>query len=340
MTPLLVVRDLAVHFAERRTPIDWALRRGIETLKAVDGVDLMLEQGEVVGLVGESGCGKSTVARAIVGLETPAAGTIRFRGEELPPERTKESKRHIQMVFQDPASALDPLMTVEQMLTELLLVHELVPKSRVRERCRELVEMVEMPPRYLGARPRALSGGQRQRISIARALAVEPELLIADESVAALDVSVQAAIINLLLALRDRLGLTLLIISHDLAVIRNMCDRIAVMYLGRIVERASAAQIFADARHPYTRALSEAVPRIEVEREIGAAVLKGEPPSPLDLPSGCRFHPRCPIVQDRCREEEPVSIRIGDRTAECFYAFGADEISAADEQIGELSGTD
>src|SRR3954451_13634735 len=259
-----------------------------EVLRAVDGVDLSIARGETLGLVGGSGCGKSTLARCLVRLEEPTAGTARFAGEALTAKRTRAQRRRIQMVFQDPFSSLNPRMTVRQTLAELLRVHSIVPRDRVDARCRELVELVGLGERAVDAHPRQFSGGQRQRVSIARALALEPELLVADEPVSALDVSVQATVLNLLEELRERLGLTLLLIAHNMAVVRHVCDRVAVMYLGRIVEDAPTGELFADARHPYTQGLLKAVPRLVPGRASDAVSMVGDPPSPIDLPSGCR----------------------------------------------------
>src|ERR671933_1693482 len=227
--PLLEVRELSLHYHPHRH----------EVLRAVDGVDLTLHKGETLGLVGESGCGKSTLGRCIVGLETPTAGSVRYAGELLWPRRTAQQRRRSQMVFQDPYSSLNPRMTVRQTLSELLRVHKVVPRDKVDERCRELLDLVGLPARALNAHPRQFSGGQRQRVSIARALALEPELLVADEPVSALDVSVQATVLNLLEELRERLHLTVLLIAHNMAVVRHVSDRVAVMYLGRIVESAA-----------------------------------------------------------------------------------------------------
>src|SRR3954451_21874353 len=273
-----------------------------EVLRAVDGVDLTLHRGETLGLVGESGCGKSTLGRCIVGLETPAAGSVRYGGELLGPKRAQEQRRRIQMVFQDPYSSLNPRMTVRQTLSELLRVHRMVPRSGIDARCRELMDLVGLGARSLDAHPRQFSGGQRQRVSIARALALEPDLLVADEPVSALDVSVQATVLNLLDDLRKQLGLTMLLIAHNMAVVRHVSDRVAVMYLGRIVETAPTEELFANARHPYTQGLLRAVPRLAPARAPAASALAGAPPSPISLPSGCRFHPRCPIAQDVCSE--------------------------------------
>src|SRR6478672_213423 len=275
------------------------LRRGdLEVLRAVDGVDLELARGEALGLVGESGCGKSTLGRCLVGLYEPTAGEIRFDGATLPARRDKATRRRMQMVFQDPYSSLNPRMTVRQTLSELLRVHRMVPRDRIDERCRELMDLVGLGARSLDAHPRQFSGGQRQRVSIARALALEPELLVADEPVSALDVSVQATVLNLLEELRAKLGLTVLLIAHNLAVVRHVCDRVAVMYLGRIVETAPTEQLFSDPRHPYTQGLLKAVPRLVPGRPSDAAAMEGDPPSPINLPSGCRFHTRCPLAQD------------------------------------------
>jgi oligopeptide/dipeptide ABC transporter ATP-binding protein len=303
---LLQVRGLAMHFPLRRGFGAWAQRRPAEVLRAVDGVDLDVGRGEMVGLVGESGCGKSTLGRCIVGLYEPTAGTIRYDDQELRVDRARSERRRIQMVFQDPYSSLNPRMTVRQTLAELLRAHAMVPRDAVDARCRELLDLVGLSSRALDAHPRQFSGGQRQRVSIARALALEPELLVADEPVSALDVSVQATVLNLLEELREKLGLGVLLIAHNMAVVRHVCDRVAVMYLGRIVETAATDELFTSPRHPYTQGLLKAVPRLVPGRVSEAVGVVGDPPSPVDLPSGCRFHPRCPIAQEPlCSTDDP-----------------------------------
>jgi oligopeptide/dipeptide ABC transporter ATP-binding protein len=299
-------------------------------LRAVDGVSFRLAAGEVLGLVGESGCGKTSVARCVAGLLTPAAGAIRLDGADLAARRTIEQYRAIQMVFQDPYSSLNPRMTVRHVLRELTRVHELVPASGIEDRCRELMGLVGLPAAALDGLPSQFSGGQRQRIAIARALAVEPRVLVADEPVSSLDVSVQATILRLFEDLRTRLGLTVILISHNLAVVRHLSDQVAVMYLGRIVEQGGRDQLFASARHPYTQALLAAAPRLH-QRQLIRLQVKGEPPSPVDLPQGCRFHPRCPMAAEICVLQDPLPrpVREGDdHVVSCH--FGTDqELEAA-----------
>ncbi|MFT4122247.1 MAG: ATP-binding cassette domain-containing protein [Microbacteriaceae bacterium] len=256
MSTLLEVRDVTVRFHRGRTRVT-----------AVDAVDLELRRGEILGLVGESGCGKSTLARAIAGAQPVDAGTIRLDGEPLGGRRSPRQRRAVQMVFQDPYAALNPALRIGPMLVELLRVHRLAPRGREQHRAAELLAAVGIGPAYLTAWPHSLSGGQRQRINIARALALEPELLIADEAVSALDASVQASVVNLLLELRERLGLSILFISHNLAVVRQIADRIAVMHAGRIVETGEADLVFAEPGHAYTRELLAAIPRLRTDRE-------------------------------------------------------------------------
>jgi oligopeptide/dipeptide ABC transporter ATP-binding protein len=324
--PLLQVEQLSMHFPLGRGLAGRLRRDPADVLRAVDGVDLELARGEMLGLVGESGCGKSTLGRCIVGLYEPTGGTIRFAGETLRADRDRAGRRRIQMIFQDPYASLNPRMTVRQTLSELLRAHDVVPKAAVDVRCRELLELVGLPARALDAHPRQFSGGQRQRVSIARALALEPDVLVADEPVSALDVSVQATVLNLLEELRDRLGLTVLLIAHNMAVVRHVCDRVAVMYLGRIVETADTGELFANPRHPYTQGLLKAVPRLVPGRQSEAPAIVGDPPSPVDLPSGCRFHPRCPIAQvPVCSDADPALVPGpgGPRhSAACHFAWG------------------
>jgi oligopeptide transport system ATP-binding protein len=321
--PLLEVHGLVKHFPQRRSIDEVIRRRQRPALRAVDGVDLEIAPGEVLGLVGESGCGKSTLGRCIVGLEEPTAGELRFEGAPLGAKRERALRRRIQIVFQDPYASLNPRMTVRQTLSEILKFHSMVPPEAVENRCRELLELVGLGARALDAHPRQFSGGQRQRVSIARALALQPELLVADEPVSALDVSVQATVLNLLEDLRERLGLTLLLIAHNMAVVRHVCDRVSVMYLGRIVESAPTAELFSNPRHPYTQGLLRAVPRLAPHRRTTAAAVVGDPPSPIDVPSGCRFHPRCPIAQEPiCSADDPqLEGRGADHTAACHFAW-------------------
>jgi peptide/nickel transport system ATP-binding protein len=323
--PLLEVRDLHMDFTIADSVVRRARRIPAEVLSAVDGVDLEIMPGEALGLVGESGCGKSTLGRCIVGLHVPTAGEVRYAGEPLAAKRARSERRRIQMVFQDPYSSLNPRMTVRQTLSELLRVHRMVPRSGIDARCRELLDLVGLPGRALDSHPRNFSGGQRQRVSIARALALQPELLVADEPVSALDVSVQATVLNLLDELRKELGLTMLFIAHNMAVVRHVCDRVAVMYLGRIVETAATEELFSNARHPYTQALLQAVPRLVPGRMSESAAVSGDPPSPIDIPPGCRFHPRCPIAQAVCSEEDPVLAGGSDapHLAACHFAWTA-----------------
>jgi oligopeptide/dipeptide ABC transporter ATP-binding protein len=298
----LEARDLMVSF-----PV-----AGGRTLRAVDGVSFRVGAGQILGLVGESGCGKTTAARCMAGLLTPDAGTVRLDGEQLGARRTAAQRRAVQMIFQDPYSSLNPRLTIRRMLRELLTVHKLVPRPAMEERCREL--------------PGQFSGGQRQRIAIARALAVEPRVLIADEPVSALDVSVQATILRLFAELRDELGLAMIIISHNLAVVRQLSDQVAVMYLGRIVEEGGTGELFGSVRHPYAQALLAAAPRLH-QRGLARPDLRGEPPSPVDLPSGCRFHPRCPLAADICQREDPPPrpVRPGSTHIVACH-FGADPV--------------
>jgi len=336
MTAQLRVDDLHVHFAVRGR----GGRRHQRTLRAVDGVSIEVEHGAVTGIVGESGCGKSTLARTIIGLTEATSGEVWFDGELLPLVRTTLQRRRIQMVFQDPGSSLNPRKTVGSTLAELIRAHQLRPDGLVRGRCAELLDLVGLPTRHLDSLPREMSGGQRQRVVIARALAVEPDLLIADEAVAAVDVSVQAAILNLLAELRQSLDLTMLFISHDLGVVRSICDRVAVMYLGRVVEEAPTEQLFTDPQHPYTRALLAAAPRLGVPLGTDPPALLGEPPSPFDVGVGCRFRPRCAIAGEPCRTIDPAEVHRAGRRAACHYAWTGDDRDAVGSPVAVHAGTD
>jgi oligopeptide/dipeptide ABC transporter ATP-binding protein len=320
--PLLATTGLVVSFT-LGSAIAARLRHEARALRAVDGVDLQIGHGEALALVGESGSGKSTLARALAGLLRPDAGQIRLDGRVLPARRSRADQRKIQMVFQDPYSSLNPRLTVGSMLRELLRVHHVVPRDQVDAHSRELLGLVGLGEEALAAHPRQFSGGQRQRVAIARALALRPELLVADEPVSALDVSVQATILNLLQDLRGELGLTLLLISHNLAVVRHLCDRVAVMYLGRIIEVAPTETLFAAPRHPYTAGLLAAIPRMTFGDEAEAPAVPGDPPSPLRIPSGCRFRTRCPIAQPVCEREDPALTVGADpaHSAACHFAF-------------------
>jgi oligopeptide/dipeptide ABC transporter ATP-binding protein len=322
--PLLTATDVMVGFPVASS-VGARLRHEERMLRAVDGVDLSIQRGEALALVGESGSGKSTLARALTGLVPLNRGEIRLGDRVLSGRRSRADQRRVQMVFQDPYSSLNPRMTVAGMLHELLRVHDVVPRAEVDSYSRELIGLVGLTDDALPAYPRQFSGGQRQRVAIARALALKPELLVADEPVSALDVSVQATILNLLQELRASLGLTLLLISHNLAVVRHLCDRTAVMYLGRIVEIAPTAELFTTPQHPYTRGLLAAIPRMTALSQDAPAV-QGDPPSPLRIPAGCRFRTRCPIAQEICAREDPaLTIAPGQpgHAAACHFAFDA-----------------
>ena len=280
-------------------------------LTALDGVDIELGRGEVLALVGESGSGKSTLAKILVGSVTQTTGEINFSGSPLPPKRSSKLTRRIQMVFQDPYSSLNPRMSVGAVLAELLLLHRIVPRREVRAESIRILNLVGLEEDALEAYPSQFSGGQRQRLAIARALIVRPEVLIADEPVSALDVSVQATILELLASLQRELGLSILFVAHNLAVVQHLSQRVAVMYLGRIVEVADTAELFANPQHPYTRALIESIPRMTAGSVNDAFVPDGDPPSPFNLPSGCHFHPRCAIAIDACRTIDPQLSAIG-----------------------------
>ena len=322
--PLLAARGVSVSFAVG-SKLMARIRHEERLLHAVDGVDLEIRRGESLALVGESGSGKSTLALALTGLRPAGQGEIRFDGRRLPARRSRADRRRIQMVFQDPYSSLNPRLTVGGMLSELLNAHHVVPRSQVKEVSAELLTLVGLAPAALSAYPRQFSGGQRQRVAIARALALRPDVLVADEPVSALDVSVQATILNLLQDLRGELGLTLLLISHNLAVVRHLCDRVAVMYMGRIVEIAPTEQVFRTPGHPYTRGLLAAIPRLtEQAGEDGPPAIAGDPPSPLRLPAGCRFRTRCPMAQARCEQEDPALAASPEdprHLAACHFAF-------------------
>lgn len=301
MTGWLDINGLSVDFPAGGT------RRAPVFLHALRAVDLNVTRGSVLGIVGESGCGKSTLARVISGLTEPTEGEVLLEGRPLHAERHGAARRRIQMVFQDPGASLNPAMTVRRMLTQLLRHHRMVPEDQINARLAELMKLVHMPRQTLDRRPRELSGGQRQRIAIARALALEPEILIADEPTAALDVSVQASVLGLMRNLVRELGMTMIFISHDLAVVRHICDEVAVMYLGRIVEQAPTDALFSSPRHPYTGALMTAVPRIGSSASPGHQVipLDAEQPSPMARIDGCSFCNRCPMAGEECEPLRP-----------------------------------
>jgi oligopeptide/dipeptide ABC transporter ATP-binding protein len=308
-TPLIGVEDLVMTFPRPRSVIDRLAGRPASIVRALNGVSFAVKRGETLGIVGESGCGKSTLARCLVRLHNPDSGRVDFAGVDVLKLQGAERRaynRRVQMVFQDPYSSLNPRMTVRHALTEAITFHNLRQGEGVGQRIAELMNLVRLPSDAADRYPHEFSGGQRQRIGIARALAVEPECLIADELVSALDVSVQAQIVNLLLELQARLHLTVLFIAHDLRLVRHISHRVAVMYLGSIVELAETETVFTRPAHPYTAALLKAAPELDPTHRSAVEAVRGELPSPLAIPPGCPFHPRCPYVMARCRTERPL----------------------------------
>jgi oligopeptide transport system ATP-binding protein len=338
--PLLRVEHLTMHF-----PVSsgWIPGRSTAYVQAVDDVSFEVRRGETLGLVGESGCGKTTVGRTLLQLYRPTGGSVLFEGTDLTRLRGEELRRRrrdFQMIFQDPYASLDPRATVAEIIGEPLEVHGLASGAAKRERVLELLRQVGLNPAFAQRYPHEFSGGQRQRIGIARALAASPSFIVCDEPISALDVSIQAQIVNLLEEIQERLGLTYLFIAHDLAVVRHICDRVAVMYLGKIVEIAPRTVLYERPRHPYTRALLSAVPVPDprVERTRERIILSGDVPSPINPPRGCRFHPRCPFAQPRCAEEEPVLSGADDpeQTVACHYwrEIGAGELPQSPSPAG------
>ena len=308
MSKLLEIENLQCHFPLPQGIADLLTRKPRRVVRAVNGVSFKLEQGQTLGLVGESGCGKTTLSRAMLGLVDVASGRVCFDGADVfSQNRTARLalRRRAQMVFQDPYASLNPKMTVGSTLAEVLRFHRICVPREVPARVAELMEMVGLSRELIVRKPSELSGGQSQRVGVARALAVNPDLLVADESVSALDVSIQAQILNLFLNLQQEMDLTMVFIAHDLGVVWHLCQTIAVMYLGRIVEIGAASDIFHTPRHPYTQALISAIPQMQAEATVSADLLAGEPPSPLDIPSGCAFHPRCSRVMANCRSGSP-----------------------------------
>ena len=303
--PILAVDGLRKHFPIRKG----LLLRETGQVKALDGVSFAVQSGETLGLVGESGCGKSTLGRTLVRLHEPTAGSIRYRDQDLlalSGEGLRRMRRSLQLIFQDPFASLDPRMTISRILTEPFRVHGACPPRECHERAVALLEIVGLKVAHLNRYPHEFSGGQRQRIAIARAIALNPELVVADEPVSALDVSIQAQILNLLKDLQEQFRLTYLFISHDLSVVDHFCDRIAVMYLGKIIELAPREELFRNPQHPYTQALVEAIPRIGAGKRRRQQALAGEVPSPINPPAGCHFHPRCPRRFDGCDRGFPA----------------------------------
>lgn len=322
---ILRVEDLKVHFPVTKGVL---FKREVGSVKAVDGVSFTLRRGETLGLVGESGCGKSTTGLAIVRMLQATAGRIVYDGDDLAAfdsAREKRFRRSVQMVYQDPFASLNPRMKVRDIIAEPLEVHGMAgSREAVRARVAELLETVGLLPYMADRYPHEFSGGQRQRVGIARALALNPGLIVCDEPVSALDVSIQAQVVNVFMDLQRRLGLSYLFIAHDLAVVRHISDRIAVMYLGRIVEIASRDRLYAQPLHPYTQALLSAVPvaDVQAERRRQRIVLKGEVPSPMNPPSGCRFHTRCPAAMARCKSDDPVLRDHGDGQTVACHLYG------------------
>jgi peptide/nickel transport system ATP-binding protein len=318
--PLLQVSEVKTHFPVR----GGLLGRVQGTVKAVDGVSFEVMRGETLGLVGESGCGKSTLGRSLLRLVEPTSGSIRFEGEELTglaPGRMRALRRRMQLIFQDPYASLNPRLTVRELIGEPFAIHGLAQGREREEKVRALVELMGLPREAMDRYPHEFSGGQRQRIGIARSIALRPDLVIADEPISALDVSIQAQIINLLVDLQRELKLTYVFIAHDLKIVEYISTRVAVMYLGKIVELARAEDLYRRPRHPYTQALLSAVPVPDPERPRKRILLQGDVPSPLAPPPGCAFHPRCPHAFERCRRETPPLYQLeGGHTAACFLA--------------------
>ena len=328
-TPLVETRGLTKHF-----PLHGGMARrfraqGANAVVAVDDVSLAIRRGETVGLVGESGSGKSTFGRLLLQLYRPTAGDILFDGTSVlgqSERRNRQLRKRIQVIFQDPYSSLNPTMSVRQMLREVLAVHRIVPSEMRDARVAELLERVGLAPEFAGRKPHQFSGGQRQRVGIARALAVEPEFIVADEAVSALDVSVRAQVLNLLMRLQEELGLTYLFISHDLTVMRHISEHVAVMYLGRVVEYSPTETLFAEPLHPYTQALLKAAPSPKPRRKEITPAVPGDIPSPIDRPTGCHFHPRCKFAMPICRTEYPRLRRVGAASVVACHLYEGDEV--------------